>query len=501
MTALHRISTNPQLIRDHASQLLPLILQHISNPIPEPQCSQLSATRLSLPHYSLAILKELLLASGTSALSRSRPQACLFFQTHWLLISAWVTFFLETVALEGTHILDDVTVPTSPDHSLHEEVDLRNTIWRSTISLLSNATHYPQSTHHPQSTLYPQYEIDNLTFVSSTTHLVSVLIRSWIAAAENKHDTLLDTIILLAHVHPHAVEEGVWALQCSGSVLEDPSSKAACICLHRLTELLDLDQGMDSVVLAGFMHLLNACLDGSYKFHRSLLANGSISLMTHMMSRATSRVPSIPSTHELRLAQDFLGNCTRYLLRCFNDSPTWLSVALKGHCIISIFKSLAGWSPASSTGAQLESNYASVFEHIKPRLVYDSVLREVLRSIRTIKGRGLEDIIKGRGDLEEIWIELCQAAFSLKEVKTQFRSFGLGACALRSEVSLISVGYLNAFSFLPSQCRHGNAKSAPTKECSRCLSVVYCSIDCQKYSWEHGHREQCLTILSRRRGK
>lgn len=42
---------------------------------------------------------------------------------------------------------------------------------------------------------------------------------------------------------------------------------------------------------------------------------------------------------------------------------------------------------------------------------------------------------------------------------------------------------------------------AHMKRCGGCYWAYYCSPQCQKYAWTHGHREECGPVMERRRRK
>lgn len=37
-------------------------------------------------------------------------------------------------------------------------------------------------------------------------------------------------------------------------------------------------------------------------------------------------------------------------------------------------------------------------------------------------------------------------------------------------------------------------KAAPSMVCSQCLSVTYCSQNCQREDWENHHRKECRSM-------
>lgn len=175
----------------------------------------------------------------------------------------------------------------------------------------------------------------------------------------------------------------------------------ATLCVQRVYEA-SKPQVIGCGPLLAELAMISCCCQEKSRWrdtlYRSFMAVDPISSVTYSMSRLTSRNAKF---HDPALAQDCLKLCTTFLWRCFLEDGVHLVVlALQERMLLSMFKadritwheSIRAQSSVTDMmiAHSLHLDYESLLEFLTPYLNYRSVLRQAIKSIKTIRSLGLE---------------------------------------------------------------------------------------------------------------
>lgn len=178
MHALHKFSAKASLVGKYKTQFLPMILRHISEPIPDTLNQPSSAIRLSRSYHSLEILRWLLVSFSPYP----HPEVYNFCVKHWPLIWAWLSFFLEEVVVKKARLRDNL------GYHPPANFDLRDSIWTSSIGTIrSLITSLPK--------ISPKYNPDIL--LATIPRFVPIITCVWIIATESHHETMIPITAIL----------------------------------------------------------------------------------------------------------------------------------------------------------------------------------------------------------------------------------------------------------------------------------------------------------------
>ncbi|KAJ7599638.1 hypothetical protein C8J56DRAFT_1156437 [Mycena floridula] len=217
---------------------------------------------------------------------------------------------------------------------------------------------------------------------------------------------------------------------------------------------------------------LNRLLDFSERISRAFHTKGAIPVMLRVMSRI-SRVAL--HSEGRRQAPVCIEACLRYLQGSFKSlGPGSIILALDNHLIPVMLKST--WLARSSQ--QLTDAQISTVGLLRLHLVQYSVFIRVVRARKIVQSRNLDAEMKRSGILWDAWTEMSKAVDRQRSALGDIRAL-VGACG--------NVECCNSEAFIVSIAR-----------CSGCEAVHYCSIDCQKSAWDHGHKALCIKATQRR---
>lgn len=187
-------------------------------------------------------------------------------------------------------------------------------------------------------------------------------------------------------------------IACLGGIAS--ATEIATSCVQRVYDTSDHPVIGCSALRADLAMISCCCQEKSRwraKLYRAFMAVNAVSSVTYSMSRLTSRNAKF---EDHPLAQDCLKLCTTFLWQCFaEDGVHLIALALQGRMLLSMFKAdRITWDeknktpgPATSGGAHsLHSDYECLLQFLTPYLIYRSVLRQAVKSIKTIHTLDLE---------------------------------------------------------------------------------------------------------------
>lgn len=234
---------------------------------------------------------------------------------------------------------------------------------------------------------------------------------------------------VLYHIGPEKWEEAFT------SVIAQSTLDVGAITLRHLVEIIpNPGAAVDPQAMLAILFLVVESSRCTSKVHRSLLLNRSVPWMAKVLTLVVSRAQTaFQTTCALRVAY----HCSEYLVRIFQEGATWMAQALEGRLLISIFKSshlvsIPHRPPRAALRAEspLKKLYTDMFQSLTLHLLHESVLRGVVRSIKTLQANGLEDrfrtSMKQGSPLWDAWLRLKQEALQRYEDRTLYR--GLNVC-------------------------------------------------------------------------
>lgn len=428
ISALHVVACNATLSPRYTSSVLPIILHHISQPIPESPKRVTSGASIGLQHYSLVALTHLLRSPVDLTAYR-------FCQEHWRKIWAWAKYFLEKLIVKNIEVLEDVDFDLP--YAIQGSYGLsRGTIWTWSLRLFHFLAVYKP----------PTVPIDYLALMVSTSGLITVIARVWIIAAQEDHPTLTEASTLLVCLHRPDVATKDMHMEFR-KIIEHSSSEIVTICIRRLNERLHREPEPDCSTMVKMVMFMQHCSRNSTKLYRAFIAEKSITYAIQAMALVSSRMRNLVG-QDLENAWLCMGRCAEYLVDCFQEGQTWIKQAVEGRVLISMFKSLPrGQDPAVQAiyeGSTTKQIYARLFVVVTTFLPYKSVLQAVQRSIQTIDNRHLSSRLPRSGPLWEAWDSLCSETQMNRHGRTVYKELGFGSCSLNSEVRTpIDVGCLS----------------------------------------------------------
>lgn len=277
-------------------------------------------------------------------------------------------------------------------------------------------------------------------------------------------------------------------------------------CLQRIVKMIQRPHIVYAALL-GDLHMMFYCV-GQPKLHGSLMAKDSVSIATQAMSRLTSRTMVVDDPDG---ATSCLVTLTHYLLSCVKTGGLSRVVsALEGRLILAVFKA-GHLLMLGDVGARLGGALADLFKAITPYLVYRSVLRRAIKSIKTVRNLGLEQsmesTISSSHPFWQSWMVFCD----FTEDRYIFKSSTIDACSKRERLQVVCwnpmVCYPPFFllSILPdflvscSSPQHPKSSAfstTPLKLCDGCKMAYFCSGKCQQIGWKNGHREECRRLAA-----
>ncbi|KAK1219494.1 hypothetical protein PQX77_017783 [Marasmius sp. AFHP31] len=200
--------------------------------------------------------------------------------------------------------------------------------------------------------------------------------------------------------------------------------------------------------------------------------NGGMKAFVRLLSalvckRRTLRDPLNAGPKECNAARGITRQIFDYLTGTLQGRFLILE-ALESGLIPSLIKANPTFFVLEDEEAMFEDAAADLFHRFSVYLVYPSILREVLRSIRGISDSCEVTLELKSKTLWTAWQELKGKALALKDVRRDLRAQGVYPL-----------------------CAVGECSSLGISQCSGCSSAVYCSSVCQKSDWGKGHRTIC----------
>lgn len=339
-----------------------------------------------------------------------------FVEEHWPKIWAWSTFLIK-------YWVDNVV--HTPE-ALAFRVKFRTVV----VSLMMTIALVPARLSKGRQLLF------------ATPRLIQTAIRLFILIASEKNYPMGNestlTLQLLYHMDPI-----IWEKEFSVAVAQS-SRDVAKIFIQYIAVLIEATVEPDDVraqAIDGAAFMIRELARCSPHTHRALLENDSISWMTQALAVLVARQkysldrwPLWPVDPRLQGTQ----NCALYLSTCFDEGSTWISKALRGRLLVSLFKSRPLLAEEQHQyhdnypDSSIDQLYARLLQQITPHLLYDSVLREAVRSIKTIEARGLEPDIETAlapdSPMWTAWMNLKSETRDRNEHKQRYRALSINPC-------------------------------------------------------------------------
>lgn len=371
LTIIHELS-DLQLM-----QVCPIVLQHISigNIPTTPQANnEIPDKPVQLALRAFEILAE------ARVKDHSVPRATLvrFHQQNWLEFLPWIEFFVEKLELQ-----QNIKIIQSGGR---KDIMMREFLVRTLNALAFFLGITAKVALRPG---------------SRTPHRLSpMILRIWlIAMATNQEEALRGSSDHLRSLLMIFQAAETPAREQFARCVEDPRYNAVPVIVRALRQESRRSL-IPSISLKCTLAIALYSAKYSNKFLRSSLVAGSISVIVSVLSRSTSHHNQLlpTDTEDFADVQFSLCMCADFMLECFDEGPTYIAEALEKHILISILKSssflqanhVIGAMPTDSSGVRLEDHYAGLFEYLINHLLYPSVLREIIRSLKTAEVRGLK---------------------------------------------------------------------------------------------------------------
>lgn len=314
--------------------------------------------------------------------------------------------------------------------------DLRDSIWTSSIGTIKSLiTSLPK--------ISPKYNPDIL--LATIPRFVPIITCAWIVATESNHETMIPiTAILESLLSTTSYPGESWKTEFADTIDESPLDVAG-IGIRSVIGATVPVSDFDCRSMLGALLFLSHCTGCSVKFHRVFLAKKSVLRVSQALAHVCSSMIILrrrADFDEIALALQCMTNGIAYLAHCFHvEGSTWLFQALEQHLLVSVIKALPSSDAARSGSSEedmLEFFCKLVFVLTTHHLVFKSVLGESLRSIKTIKSRGLDTRIEKvvqQSTVKDAWLDMCRVANDLEQTRSIYKVLDIGICALGSKVS------------------------------------------------------------------
>lgn len=369
----------------HANQallfdVLPAIYRHLPSEVPK--AKQNSIPTLSNDDYEAVMAALILLSAGVSPETLRLERVFVSLMEHWPFLWKWLSFLLAEYVLNPKTV-DDAKKENMHDMASHLLLPLtsREEFCRmlaktpSLISTLSCMWKVEEGFDWSTSiscALFQVFLTDDHTCLSSTIFTTSL---------SNSRDEVADLIVRrLAHTITRPTIQGM--------------------------------------VLRADIGLLDHITKAHQDLRNLLVAKRSIPVMTTVMSVLTSSNLSIqPAGSEP--TRVCIHSCLSYLLLVFKDGGLCrINSALDGRLILSMFKGkdvlVSDSAKTRVTAVHLHDNYrlnsiyGEILQSITPYLIYRCVLREAVKTIKTVENSGLakkiESVVPERGAFWQAWV-------------------------------------------------------------------------------------------------
>lgn len=355
------------------SDVLPTVYQYL--PLPVPGSTQGSSPPLSDTVYDGAsiALGILLACTLPENLATRRMQSNL--TDNWTRIWKWLQFLLaEYVEHPGTAV------------GAQEQAQMHSMSMQLLLGLSMNSGF--------------------LRILWNTPGLVSMLSRIWLL--EDGHEWPFSASNAL---HPLILATDKSFLNVFTATLGASPDVVASLIVKRALRTATRSQIRGMMLRADLQMILY--LSYQPHLHQPLIVKNSIPITTQIMSILTSRTLSIAPDDS---AITCIHACSSYLLRCFEvDGHCRIASALEGKLLLSMFKSSAFMVVDSldttedlRDDSHLNKVYSTLLRCLVPFLIYRDVLQHGIKTLKTVRNRGLEasmeSAVSVEGSFWQAWL-------------------------------------------------------------------------------------------------
>lgn len=363
-SVLHLKSLIPILARNDAllPEVLPVVYRYLPTNIPSSVSSPIDRSAADPPH----VIALGLLLSGLSSTQIGRPRIVADLKRHWGVIWKWCRIVIlgyldepgtshDVRAKHHTIVFGLLTVLSS-NHDLLSMLGLTDGF----ISLLTRVW---------------RYEIS--WYILQSHRSATIVLRHLVRAFSSLHEPFLSGL---------------------GS---SPEAVARCI-VDRIAATSTRLQIPSSILEADLM-IMHYTQEDPIRW-RWMIAANAIGVLAYTMRRLTSH--TLPCDDAVTARSCLRLSITLILLAIKEDGVHQVACALEGRMLVSMFKTMPATPPttAGSNGTtaivvqvaesedlrDLNRVYASVLQVITPYLVYRSVFRGAVKSLKTIRTLNLE---------------------------------------------------------------------------------------------------------------
>lgn len=367
--------------------LLPVIMHHLN--------SMNMPAQNFLERPQAAVEKRVTLAAAAlHALScniNGHPEAQIyaFVKSSWPNIWEWVRYFVERWIL-GVQEAPSGAVSCPAARFRGMEISVLVMDW---LYLRFNAT---------------QPFVD---LMGSTPQFVEVMTRAWLVGMSDalRPQTLWHFSALLQPLLRGSGDRDAFSRAAFFRTAKDSGHDIVYLCTkavvrdsrERPIPFPSLESTLEMIVItAGYSADMSRCF----------LARQCPSLIVRVMSHLASRPPL--ETDCVNLQSPFknaLGHCMTYLTRCFEESQRWIPEALQDRLLSVMFRAITHTGPVppcSVNHAEKSNVWIDIIRIIQSYLIYPCVLREAVRSMKTIEALRLESRIEDEefSALHETWM-------------------------------------------------------------------------------------------------
>jgi len=191
--------------------------------------------------------------------------------------------------------------------------------------------------------------------------------------------------------------------------------------------------------------------------------------------------------------QDAIAACFSFYFHSLNTelSTPWIHDAVS-HGFFEVF---GNFSPSYMTANEMTiKNIKDLLGNFLPsQLVYMSVVSAVVEAMnRDASSLAKQVLVMGR--FQQEWMQFCSIALE-RFIWKQIFEIQWDKTAQTDAVHCSVVSPSNIMPKIDNSYRmHKCSKSDSNRSfsrCAKCKSVIYCSKECQVYSWNHGHKGRC----------